>query len=129
MAPMLFDDSLKREAKPSLKTSKNMITTKKEVNKGAWTAEEDRKLAEVIAAHGPKRWKTIAIKAAERIVAEKVNVQIVNEENNNTSTSTGGEDSNIGFNVDEFFDFSNEDPLNLEWMSKFLSSDEGFSVE
>ncbi|XP_031262097.1 transcription factor WER-like [Pistacia vera] len=221
MAPMLFDDSLKREAKPSLKTSMNMITTKKEVNKGAWTAEEDRKLAEVIAAHGPKRWKTIAIKAglnrcgkscrlrwmnylrpnikrgnisdqeedlilrlhkllgnrwsliagrlpgrtdneiknywnshlskkinqkekqsggstreatvnnpkAERIVAEKVNVQIVNEENNNTSTSTGGEDSNIGFNVDEFFDFSNEDPLNLEWMSKFLSSDEGFSVE
>lgn len=33
------------------------------VNKGAWTAEEDRKLSEYIETHGPKRWKTIAIKA------------------------------------------------------------------
>lgn len=32
-------------------------------NKGAWTAEEDRKLAEVIATHGAKRWRTIASKA------------------------------------------------------------------
>lgn len=31
-------------------------------NKGAWTAEEDRKLAEVIATHGPTKWKTIAAK-------------------------------------------------------------------
>ncbi|GAB2274188.1 hypothetical protein Dimus_008956 [Dionaea muscipula] len=36
---------------------------KKVVNKGAWTAEEDRKLAEFIEVHGPRRWKTIAIKA------------------------------------------------------------------
>ncbi|XP_044495007.1 transcription factor MYB114-like [Mangifera indica] len=205
---------MKREVERR-ETSKNMITTKKVVNKGAWTAEEDRKLAEVIAAHGPKRWKTIAVKAGlnrcgkscrlrwmnylrpnikrgnisdqeedlilrlhkllgnrwsliagrlpgrtdneiknywnshlskkinqkekqgggspsreaiinnpkgERIAGdvEKVNVHIVNEEKNNTSTSSGGEDSDIGFNVDEFFDFSNEDPLNLEWMNKFL---------
>lgn len=31
-------------------------------NKGAWTAEEDRKLAEVIETHGPTKWKTIATK-------------------------------------------------------------------
>ncbi|KAK8544606.1 hypothetical protein V6N13_045689 [Hibiscus sabdariffa] len=35
----------------------------KEVNRGAWTAEEDNKLAQVIEIHGPKRWKTIAAKA------------------------------------------------------------------
>ncbi|KAI4355439.1 hypothetical protein L6164_004214 [Bauhinia variegata] len=33
------------------------------VNKGAWTPEEDRKLAEVIAVHGARRWKSIADKA------------------------------------------------------------------
>lgn len=42
---------------------KDMSTTKKDVNKGTWTAEEDRKLAEVIAIHGTKRWKIIAAKA------------------------------------------------------------------
>ncbi|KAL9266623.1 Transcription factor MYB1-like protein [Drosera capensis] len=36
---------------------------KKVVNKGAWTADEDRKLAEYIELHGPRRWKTIALKA------------------------------------------------------------------
>ncbi|GAB4858068.1 hypothetical protein Ancab_015970 [Ancistrocladus abbreviatus] len=35
----------------------------KVVNKGAWTAEEDRRLAEYIKEHGAKRWKTIALKA------------------------------------------------------------------
>ncbi|GKV03682.1 hypothetical protein SLEP1_g15947 [Rubroshorea leprosula] len=37
--------------------------TKKEVNRGTWTAEEDEKLAKVIEIHGPKRWKMIAAKA------------------------------------------------------------------
>ena len=37
-----------------------MQSTKKEINKGAWTREEDQKLAEVIAVHGAKKWKTIA---------------------------------------------------------------------
>ncbi|KAK6262866.1 hypothetical protein QUC31_008682 [Theobroma cacao] len=37
--------------------------SKRVMNKGAWTAEEDRKLAEYIKIHGAKRWKTIAIKA------------------------------------------------------------------
>lgn len=40
-----------------------MSSTGKEVNKGAWTAEEDRKLAEIIAIHGPRKWKSIAAKA------------------------------------------------------------------
>ncbi|KAM7255714.1 hypothetical protein ACFE04_008612 [Oxalis oulophora] len=35
----------------------------KNTNKGAWTAEEDRQLAEVISIHGAKRWKSIATKA------------------------------------------------------------------
>ncbi|XP_039030044.1 transcription factor MYB114-like [Hibiscus syriacus] len=37
--------------------------SKRALNKGAWTAEEDSKLAEYIKVHGAKRWKTIAIKA------------------------------------------------------------------
>ncbi|KAL0016656.1 hypothetical protein SO802_003725 [Lithocarpus litseifolius] len=37
--------------------------TKNEANRGAWTAEEDQKLAQVIEIHGPKRWKSVAAKA------------------------------------------------------------------
>nr|WCJ13042.1 MYB protein [Paeonia delavayi] len=37
--------------------------TKEIMNRGAWTAEEDRKLAECIEIHGAKRWKTIAVKS------------------------------------------------------------------
>ncbi|XP_017979498.1 PREDICTED: transcription factor MYB114 [Theobroma cacao] len=199
MAP-LKDETIKMEEN---------VSPKREVNKGSWTAEEDRKLAEVIAVHGAKRWKIIAIKAglnrcgkscrlrwmnylrpnikrgnisdqeedlilrlhkllgnrwsliagrlpgrtdneiknywnshlskkinqkekqsgattregckAQKRVVE--NAKEVIEEN----TSRGGEDSNISFDVDEFFDFSNEDPLNLEWMSRFLEVDEGFN--
>ncbi|KAL5559532.1 hypothetical protein UlMin_035743 [Ulmus minor] len=36
---------------------------KKETNKGAWTSEEDQKLAQVIEIHGPRRWQSIAAKA------------------------------------------------------------------
>ena len=36
---------------------------KKEMNRGAWTTEEDRKLAEAIEVHGAKRWKMIATTA------------------------------------------------------------------
>lgn len=38
-------------------------TAKKVTNKGAWTAEEDRRLSEYIEVHGAKRWKTIAAKS------------------------------------------------------------------
>ncbi|XP_030967717.1 transcription factor MYB114-like [Quercus lobata] len=57
----MADRSIKREVKAM--EAINNVSTKKEFNKGAWTAEEDRKLAEVIAIHGAKRWKTIATKA------------------------------------------------------------------
>ncbi|KAK4797190.1 hypothetical protein SAY86_029516 [Trapa natans] len=36
---------------------------KREVNRGAWTTQEDRKLAQVIEVHGPRRWKAVAAKA------------------------------------------------------------------
>ncbi|KAK4786883.1 hypothetical protein SAY86_010716 [Trapa natans] len=36
---------------------------KRESNRGAWTTEEDRKLAQVIEVHGPRRWKMVAAKA------------------------------------------------------------------
>nr|WRQ72374.1 transcription factor MYB114-like protein [Lagerstroemia excelsa] len=38
-------------------------TTKKAMNRGAWTAEEDQKLSQYIELHGAKRWKTIATKS------------------------------------------------------------------
>ncbi|KAE8099933.1 hypothetical protein FH972_017876 [Carpinus fangiana] len=37
--------------------------TKKDANRGTWTAEEDRKLAQVIEIQGPKRWKKVAANA------------------------------------------------------------------
>lgn len=36
---------------------------KKENNRGAWTAQEDQKLAQVIELHGPRKWKSLAAKA------------------------------------------------------------------
>ncbi|KAL3598513.1 hypothetical protein D5086_006431 [Populus alba] len=41
----------------------------------------------------------------------------------NKPSQRGEEESKLNFNVDDFFDFSNEDPLNLEWMSRFLEID------
>ncbi|KAK4748522.1 hypothetical protein SAY87_015108 [Trapa incisa] len=38
-------------------------SAKKVMNRGAWTAEEDRKLSQYIETHGAKRWKTIATKS------------------------------------------------------------------
>ncbi|KDP34033.1 hypothetical protein JCGZ_07604 [Jatropha curcas] len=37
--------------------------TKREAIRGAWTAEEDQKLAQVIEVHGPRRWRSLAAKA------------------------------------------------------------------
>ncbi|OWM79904.1 transcription factor MYB114-like [Punica granatum] len=36
------------------------LQRKKRINKGAWTVEEDQKLAEAIAVNGARRWKKIA---------------------------------------------------------------------
>ncbi|KAJ8755873.1 hypothetical protein K2173_024418 [Erythroxylum novogranatense] len=198
---------VKREVKPV--EGMAIVPSKKEINKGAWTAEEDRKLAEVIAVHGAKRWKVVATKAglnrcgkscrlrwlnylrpnikrgnisdqeedlilrlhkllgnrwsliagrlpgrtdneiknywnshlskkinkkekqngastresskAEKMTVGKVHVE-KRENNINPSSSSGGEET---FNVDDFFDFSNEDPLNLQWISQFLEMGDG----
>ncbi|KAL3566329.1 hypothetical protein D5086_031744 [Populus alba] len=135
---------------------------KKEATRGAWTAEEDQKLARVIEIHGPKRWRSIAAKAAGRLPGRTDN-EIKNYWNSHLSkkikqkeekpviistlkqpepektnvlgmdniamgreegTSKRLEDSKSSFVGDDFFDFSNEDPVNLEWMSKFLEADE-----
>ncbi|PON38920.1 MYB transcription factor [Parasponia andersonii] len=211
MGPLRDQSSLK-----PTEGKNNTASTKKEVNKGAWTEEEDRKLAEVIALHGAKRWKTIAaiaglnrcgkscrlrwlnylrpnikrgnisdqeedlilrlhkllgnrwsliagrlpgrtdneiknywnshlskkIKLKEKQIkgttsssrkqGSKINYQIKvhegdQEENNslifNNNKINNYESSNtttIHFDVDDFFDFSNEGSLNLEWISKFI---------
>ncbi|XP_028752183.1 transcription factor WER-like [Neltuma alba] len=52
------DNRIKRKAKPV------EAMTNVPLSKAAWTPEEDKKLAEVIAVHGAKRWKSIASKAA-----------------------------------------------------------------
>ncbi|KAA8541639.1 hypothetical protein F0562_022791 [Nyssa sinensis] len=209
MAPMA-DESMEREAKSMVSITNNSV--KKEFNRGAWTAEEDRKLAEVIENHGAKKWKTIAAKAGlnrcgkscrlrwlnylrpnikrgnisdqeedlilrlhkllgnrwsliagrlpgrtdneiknywnshlskkikqkekqsgssttsvgskskKRRVVKKISTDEVKEED--TSINVGDQDSNISFDVDDFFDFSNEGPLSLEWVSKFLELDD-----
>ncbi|KAJ6706262.1 TRANSCRIPTION FACTOR MYB8-RELATED-RELATED [Salix purpurea] len=110
---------MKNESLKPMETMTNMP------NKGAWTAEEDRKLAEVIAIHGARRWKTVAAKAAkeEHRVEKNVRESNLDSEEENKSNQRGEEDSNLNFNVDDFFDFSNEDPLNLEWMNQFLEID------
>ncbi|KAH8482543.1 hypothetical protein H0E87_029843 [Populus deltoides] len=93
---------------------------KREANKGAWTAEEDQKLARVIEIHGPKRWRSIAAKAEKTNVLGMDNIAKGREE----GTSKRLEDSKSSFVGDDFFDFSNEDPVNLEWMNKFLELEE-----
>ena len=55
--------------------------------------------------------------AREDCKARKRLVENAKEEVREDNTSTGVEDSNISFDVDEFFDFSNKDLLNLEWMN------------
>ncbi|CAK9185123.1 unnamed protein product [Ilex paraguariensis] len=60
MAP-LADRSVKKKEKLMASVANESI--KKDINRGAWTAEEDRKLAESIEIHGAKKWKTIAVKA------------------------------------------------------------------
>ncbi|KAL6005859.1 hypothetical protein ACLOJK_039904 [Asimina triloba] len=39
-------------------------SSKKIVNRGAWTAEEDQKLAEYVKIHGDKKWRSLPVKAA-----------------------------------------------------------------
>ncbi|KAI5336744.1 PREDICTED: mRNAion [Prunus dulcis] len=216
MAPMT-EESIKRK----VRAGEAMKGSKREVNKGAWTAEEDHKLAEVIEVHGAKRWKTIASKAglnrcgkscrlrwlnylrpnikrgnisdqeedlilrlhkllgnrwsliagrlpgrtdneiknywnshlSKRIIQkekqsganptrqmvstdqklslaehhQKVHIEMKEDSLSEEGASFASKDSSKNMNnidVDDFFDFSNEGPLNLEWVSKFLDFDD-----
>ncbi|XP_024980264.1 transcription factor WER-like [Cynara cardunculus var. scolymus] len=176
-------------------------STKKEINRGAWTAEEDEKLAEAIQIHGPKKWTAIAAKAglqrcgkscrlrwlnylrpnikrgnisdqeedliirlhkllgnrwsliAGRLPGRTDNEiknywnshlskkkEIMEKQTGHYSTREGSklaemkeedhitpidehgvECSKVIFNVDEFFDFSNEDPTTLDWVNRYLA--------
>ncbi|MFS7981068.1 putative transcription factor MYB-HB-like family [Helianthus anomalus] len=185
--------------------SKTNKSTSKEINRGAWTAEEDEKLAEAIEIHGPKKWTVVAAKAGLQrcgkscrlrwlnylrpnikrgnisdqeedliirlhkllgnrwsLIAGRLPGRTDNEIKNywnshlskkkemmekqtgNSSTRNclkssarrgveiggteikeededGVESSKVNFNVDEFFDFSNEDPLTLDWVNRYLA--------
>ncbi|KAM0007631.1 putative transcription factor MYB-HB-like family [Helianthus debilis subsp. tardiflorus] len=189
--------------------SKTNKSTSKEINRGAWTAEEDEKLAEAIEIHGPKKWTVVAAKAGLQRCGKSCRLRWLNylrpnikrgnisdqeedliirlhkllgnrwsliagrlpgrtdneiknywnshlskkkemteKETGNYSTRNclksrarrgveiggtemkeedgiagidedGVESSKVNFNVDEFFDFSNEDPLTLDWVNRY----------
>ncbi|KAL8537814.1 hypothetical protein ACS0TY_012805 [Phlomoides rotata] len=174
---------------------KKLRPSKTELNRGPWTAEEDRKLTGAIDIHDAKQWTTIAAKAgvarsskscrlrwmnylrpnikrgnmsdqekdliirlhkllgnrwsliAARLPGrtdneiknywnyhlskKKLDKEVLvagistvgpNEINNiSTTTSNGVESTNAkNDDFDDFFDFSNENPSTLEWVTKFL---------
>ncbi|KAL0312981.1 UNVERIFIED_CONTAM: Transcription factor [Sesamum radiatum] len=41
----------------------NAAGKRSDLNRGAWTADEDAKLAQYVEIHGPKRWKSVAVKS------------------------------------------------------------------
>ncbi|KAK4803703.1 hypothetical protein SAY86_003520 [Trapa natans] len=118
---------------------KNDGTVKKGMNKGAWTAEEDRKLSQYIELHGPKRWKTIAIKAEEEETPSTAQISpsppkkapLPLDHPTVTHEITKGSphktlpvtDDNI--DVNELFDFTTGGSYGLDWVNKFLELDEG----
>ncbi|KAL6585196.1 hypothetical protein OROMI_004485 [Orobanche minor] len=179
---------------------------KKELNRGAWAAEEDRKLAEAVGIYGAKQWTTIVAKAELNrcgkscrlrwmnylrpnikrgtmsdqeedliirlhkllgnrwsLIAGRLPGRTDNEIKNywnchlskkkydpgalvagistveqkgstseqkqsiletksiiKASTSSGVQESESRFDVNDFFDFSNEKPSTLEWVAEFL---------
>ncbi|EEF27350.1 conserved hypothetical protein [Ricinus communis] len=105
-------------------------STKIVMNKGAWTAEEDRKLAQFIEVHGAKRWKTIATKAEE--APEPARPQEANPQKSNDTAAQVMEENTeeglaipeLNFDDTDLFDFSAEGSYGLDWVNKFLELDE-----
>ena len=62
-----------------------------------------------------------SISPQKKGVAEEIPARLIREENPNEGVH---EESKFKFNVDDFFDFSKDDPMNMEWVSKFLELDE-----
>ncbi|KAL0463795.1 UNVERIFIED_CONTAM: Transcription factor [Sesamum latifolium] len=183
---------------------------KKELNRGAWTAEEDRRLDEAVHVQGPKHWTTVAAKAGlnrcakscrlrwmnylrpnikrgnisdqeedliirlhkllgnrwsliaarlpgrtdneiknywnyhlskkkleQRVLVAGISTkemgwsksdhdqQIAEENNVAGSSCRSEEEAETRLDVDDFFDFSNENPSTQEWVAKFLEFSDG----
>jgi myb proto-oncogene protein len=73
-----------------------------------------------------KAEKPVIISTLKQPEPEKTNVLGMDNiaKGREEGTSKRLEDSKSSFVGDDFFDFSNEDPVNLEWMSKFLELEE-----
>ncbi|XP_043693818.1 transcription factor MYB114-like isoform X2 [Telopea speciosissima] len=63
LTPLSLSLSLLLNLTRTLMAPKKDQPNKRIVNKGAWTTEEDQKLAQFIEVHGAKKWKLVAIKA------------------------------------------------------------------
>ena len=64
-----------------------------------------------------------------RVIIEKEQREEREEGSNDTAAAAAAaaaaeENAKLSFNVDDFFDFSNEDPLTFEWVSRFQQLDD-----
>ncbi|KAI7747764.1 hypothetical protein M8C21_007110 [Ambrosia artemisiifolia] len=102
--------------------SKTNKSANKETNRGeAWTSDKDEKLAEAIKIRGPKKWTVVAAKAGGRRAVDIAGMKMKEEDGTAIDDDHGVEGSKGNFNVDEFFYFSNEDPLTLDWVNRYLA--------
>ncbi|KAI9090883.1 hypothetical protein K1719_028368 [Acacia pycnantha] len=186
MASSSFDCSINRKV---IKKPLEANTTKLPHKKGAWTPQEDSKLAEVIAIHGASRWNSLAARAGlnrneedlilrlhklvgnrwsliagrlpgrtdneiknywntclcKKVKKKQLGFSTIREDHKDEEMMMMVEDIKIPaleseptveknpneegeeysikcdyFGESRFFDFFDEGPLNLEWVSKFL---------
>jgi myb proto-oncogene protein len=87
--------------------------------KNYWNSHLSKKIKQ-------KEEKPVIISTLKQPEPEKSNVLGMDNiaKGREEGTSKRLEDSKSSFVGDDFFDFSNEDPVNLEWMSKFLELEE-----
>lgn len=83
--------------------------------KNYWNSHLSKKIKQEKRSGGPRRG-----------FSKFQRTRVVEEVKQDDHTSNGGDElSELKFDVDEFFDFSMGNPLNLEWVSPFLELDEG----